>query len=150
MGCGSKGLPPALWSVINTGFGSCFARHSLMTEELPRIYANLPPEVPIHEKAKSIVTELFPTTIHQYSPLESAAGEIRLISLLPGKRSDVLDCRVIHVSLTGHPTYKALSYTWGQPKSTCSCHRFSFRRIVHAFPIHDTVDIHVQPSLCLT
>jgi len=59
------------------------------------------------------MNELFPTRIFQYSSLDSTTCDIRLISLLPGTKSDEISCRIMHVSLEDNPSYEAISYTWG-------------------------------------
>lgn len=50
---------------------------------------------------------------YSYSPLNYKLGqEIRLLVLSPGRKSDNLWCRIIHVNLDNLPVYEALSYTW--------------------------------------
>ncbi|OCK83140.1 HET-domain-containing protein, partial [Lepidopterella palustris CBS 459.81] len=49
-----------------------------------------------------------------YQPLEEPM-EFRLLELLPGERDDPLNCSLYHSSLTSHPHYYAVSYTWGTP-----------------------------------
>lgn len=44
------------------------------------------------------------------SPLSREKEEICLISLLPGKWNDAVECEISVVSLKEHPTYEALSY----------------------------------------
>ncbi|KAL9120434.1 MAG: hypothetical protein Q9187_003013 [Circinaria calcarea] len=50
----------------------------------------------------------------QYSSLDSTQSDIRLISLLPGTKSDELRCELLHISPQDNPLYEALSYTWGE------------------------------------
>ena len=49
----------------------------------------------------------------QYTSLDPAKSDIRLISLFPGKDSALVCCRIEHVSFNDNPSYEALSYTWG-------------------------------------
>jgi hypothetical protein len=44
-------------------------------------------------------------------------GEIRLLSLLPGRYKDDIECRLMHSKLVEHASFEALSYTWGDSKS---------------------------------
>jgi Heterokaryon incompatibility protein (HET) len=53
-----------------------------------------------------------------YSQLDAMCREIRLIELLPGSYNDYICCHMVVVSLDNEPQYKALSYTWGDPKIT--------------------------------
>lgn len=53
-----------------------------------------------------------------YSKLDAMCRETRLIELFPGIYDDYICCRMIVVSLDNKPQYKALSYTWGDPKIT--------------------------------
>jgi hypothetical protein len=39
--------------------------------------------------------------------------EIRLLEIIPGKPTDLISCRLIHVPLDNPGEYEALSYTWG-------------------------------------
>lgn len=49
-----------------------------------------------------------------YSPIDSTAGEIRLLILLPSTtHSAPIHCSLQTVRLADHPVYEALSYTWG-------------------------------------
>ncbi|KAF7509584.1 hypothetical protein GJ744_007622 [Endocarpon pusillum] len=52
-----------------------------------------------------------PRTYYEYQPL--AHKEIRLITLYPGPAQDEIKCSLSHHDLLSHPTYEALSYTWG-------------------------------------
>lgn len=49
----------------------------------------------------------------QYSELDIALNEIRLLTLQPGKSNDNVTCRIEHVSLHSANEHTALSYTWG-------------------------------------
>ena len=49
-----------------------------------------------------------------YQPLQEPM-DFRLLELLPGERDETLKCSLTHSSLTSHPYYHALSYTWGTP-----------------------------------
>jgi hypothetical protein len=42
-----------------------------------------------------------------------APNEIRLVQILPGETSSPVSCEIFHTSLDSHPSYEALSYTWG-------------------------------------
>jgi hypothetical protein len=54
---------------------------------------------------------------YQYRELEE--GQIRILELFPGARTDPLRCRLVHVS-TGDPgDFEAVSYTWGTEEPTC-------------------------------
>jgi hypothetical protein len=44
--------------------------------------------------------------------------EIRLVTLLRGRWTDTINCRLHHAPLANRPTYKALSYAWGSPRAT--------------------------------
>jgi len=64
-----------------------------------------------------------PTTIRNetaalYQPLDSHGEEIRLVTLQQGSFNDAIHCSLSKVSLKEVPSYQALSYTWGDPRST--------------------------------
>lgn len=47
-------------------------------------------------------------------PLEPDRQEIRLISIVPGKWTDIIECRLTTISLMDSPPpYEALSYVYG-------------------------------------
>ena len=48
-----------------------------------------------------------------YTPLVTAAREFRLFLLASGDQNESIDGAILHVSLDDHPSYEALSYTWG-------------------------------------
>lgn len=50
-----------------------------------------------------------------YHPLDSTAGDIRTIRILPGKDDDLLCCTLSHQPLE---EYTCLSYTWGEPPAS--------------------------------
>ncbi|KAF3766142.1 HET-domain-containing protein, partial [Cryphonectria parasitica EP155] len=54
----------------------------------------------------------------QYKPLR--VDEIRLLRLRAGRKGSLCSFEMVHVSLRSHPTYAALSYTWGPPGDTHS------------------------------
>lgn len=54
----------------------------------------------------------------QYSPLDSRKGEIRLVTLLPGKTGDAIRCTLSTACLDNAPKFTALSYVWGNPSET--------------------------------
>lgn len=49
-----------------------------------------------------------------YQPLQ-APMDFRLLELLAGEQDEKLRCSLTHSSLTSHPHYRAISYTWGTP-----------------------------------
>lgn len=49
-----------------------------------------------------------------YQPLQEPM-DFRLLELLPGERDETIKCSLTHSSLTSHPYYHAVSYTWGTP-----------------------------------
>ncbi|KAN0122155.1 Heterokaryon incompatibility protein (HET) domain containing protein [Hyaloscypha variabilis] len=53
----------------------------------------------------------------RYSPLRTEKEEIRLISLLESS-SSLVECHIEHAALCAQPTYKALSYCWGDANET--------------------------------
>jgi hypothetical protein len=53
----------------------------------------------------------------RYSPLRTQKQEIRLIPLLE-RSSSLVECHIEHGSLCAQPTYKALSYWWGDANET--------------------------------
>jgi Heterokaryon incompatibility protein (HET) len=79
---------------------------------------------------KEIITEasmnrqLEAVDLHQnptprpYGPLQLASDSIRLVHLLPGVETDLINCRTEEVTLSQVPQYFAISYTWGPPKET--------------------------------
>ncbi|KAK0752885.1 heterokaryon incompatibility protein-domain-containing protein [Schizothecium vesticola] len=55
-----------------------------------------------------------------YTPIDSANGEIRLLTLEPANNvDDPIVCSLEQVFLSENPVYEALSYTWGSPTPTC-------------------------------
>lgn len=63
-----------------------------------------------------------------YEPIDSENGEIRLVELLPGRYSDVIQINLYTKNLDDRPSYGALSYTWGTTSS-------SNRAIVNGCPV---------------
>jgi hypothetical protein len=53
-----------------------------------------------------------------YETLDIGREEIRLLELIQGAWSDPISCELRTVSLKHHPQFEALSYAWGDPKST--------------------------------
>lgn len=51
--------------------------------------------------------------LYPYRPLEKT-NHIRLLKLLPGVKSQKVDCQLMPVSLDSNPQYEALSYAWGK------------------------------------
>ncbi|KAF2259423.1 HET-domain-containing protein [Lojkania enalia] len=54
-----------------------------------------------------------------YRPI-TEPKEIRLIVLEPGRRTDPISCRLIHVPLSWRTRYEALSYSWGDQNNRAS------------------------------
>lgn len=52
-----------------------------------------------------------------YSTLDPATKEIRILEVAPGKPEGVIRCTLKHVSLLVHraPAYETISYGWGAP-----------------------------------
>jgi hypothetical protein len=50
-----------------------------------------------------------------YAALDVGRREIRIASILPGRWSEDVSCKLTVVSLDDNPSYEALSYTWGDP-----------------------------------
>src|SRR5438034_6605365 len=50
---------------------------------------------------------------YTYEPLNSADNEIRLITLRAGDTGHTIVCSLSHFPLHDAPSYRALSYTWG-------------------------------------
>ena len=50
--------------------------------------------------------------------LDDGASEVRLLSLLPGRKGDQIQCELRNASLDTIQTCEALSYAWGSPDST--------------------------------
>lgn len=68
-----------------------------------------------------------------YSPLDKGKREIRLVKLFPDPDPDYdIRCEISNVSLDTRPSYRALSYTWGNPNDTIPItlngHRFAVTR----------------------
>jgi Heterokaryon incompatibility protein (HET) len=57
---------------------------------------------------------------YRYSPLDTAAGELRLLEIQPGSGPARIAGRLIKCSLKKAPVYHALSYTWGDPSVVTS------------------------------
>ena len=73
--------------------------------------------------------------IWKYTRLENDSDQIRILALLPGKGDETIQCNQIIVSLHDAREYEALSYTWGDPKTT---HAILFEG--KAFPV--TANLH--------
>jgi hypothetical protein len=55
---------------------------------------------------------------YQYSKLDEAGRQIRLVHILPGAWADPVSCQLNTASLDSYPTYQTLSYVWGDPNIT--------------------------------
>ncbi|PQE05019.1 hypothetical protein CJF30_00004811 [Rutstroemia sp. NJR-2017a BBW] len=70
---------------------------------------------------------------YKYSPLSEEAGEIRLLTLLPGWSSEVVEIELYTYPLKPDlplPSYQALSYTWGNAEKrhlVCTAWGFSLK-----------------------
>ena len=62
---------------------------------------------------KGVVMALEPEKF-TYKPLQEPM-DFRLLELVAGEQDETLRCSLIHSSLTSHPHYQAVSYTWGTP-----------------------------------
>jgi hypothetical protein len=52
--------------------------------------------------------------MYQYSALDSSRQSMRLLQVWPSEHDDrLIECEIIHTTLTEAPPYVALSYTWG-------------------------------------
>jgi len=54
---------------------------------------------------------------YQPLPIETQKDHIRVIELLPGAKTSMIECNILEVSLTDHPPYEAVSYRWGDSES---------------------------------
>lgn len=112
--------------------------HQKMFQDIMAGVAQLPPETPLHIGTRTVIDQLFSSGIFQYSSLNIKSRELRLVSLLPGARSDKIQCRIMHVSLEDSPNFEALSYAWGdQSRGIQTILLYNFR-----FPIHRISGMH--------
>ncbi|KUJ14299.1 HET-domain-containing protein [Mollisia scopiformis] len=64
---------------------------------------------------------------YKYAPLAGPANThsrpVRLLKILPGSETDVIECILLDAELDTHPEYEALSYVWGvsTPAITIIC-----------------------------
>ena len=59
----------------------------------------------------------------RYPSLDQDRNEIRLITIHEAnKEAEIVNCRFEHVSLDDSPSYKVLSYCWGDPNVTRTIH----------------------------
>jgi Heterokaryon incompatibility protein (HET) len=67
----------------------------------------------------STMEPVYENTTFVHNPLRPEGRAIRLLNLQPSSDpSSNIKCTLQHVNLDDHPTYKALSYTWGDPDNT--------------------------------
>lgn len=59
-----------------------------------------------------------PQSITCYSRLDASVAQFRTITLLPGQRSDAVQCQLNVHSLDKPPQYQTISYAWGDPSDT--------------------------------
>lgn len=57
------------------------------------------------------------TKLYANVRLEQGSQQIRLVLILPGLESEIIQCKFHCISLVDCPEYVALSYAWGPPKS---------------------------------
>jgi hypothetical protein len=55
------------------------------------------------------------TITFEYQPLDVVMNEIRVLRILPGTDTDILQCRLEHIPLNDSADYEALSYAWHDP-----------------------------------
>lgn len=53
-----------------------------------------------------------------YKPLDVAEEEIRLVKIPRSQDAGIVECSLLTVTLQKIPSYKCLSYAWGDPKIT--------------------------------
>ncbi|KAF2140741.1 uncharacterized protein K452DRAFT_299457 [Aplosporella prunicola CBS 121167] len=58
------------------------------------------------------------TLRYEYEPLSDSKEAFRLLRLLPGPRTDPIQCDLCIEQIEGSPSYEAISYTWGDPNDT--------------------------------
>ncbi|KAI1428441.1 heterokaryon incompatibility protein-domain-containing protein [Xylaria sp. FL1777] len=64
-----------------------------------------------------------PVAVYQYrGELDSAAGQVRVLEILPGVRDDPIQCRLIVCDLYKEGIAEALSYVWGADTSQEAIH----------------------------
>lgn len=91
------------------------ARHFKTAVNAIHVSLHPAPPPPDLRDFREIYTRAASQNLYQTLPLlRSEDGEIRLISIQPGKTSDPLECTVATASLrtSPPPQYEALSYTW--------------------------------------
>jgi heterokaryon incompatibility protein (HET) len=54
-----------------------------------------------------------PAPIYEYKPLISDGSTFRIVTILPGKDDERIECSFLVVPISSIPKYSALSYTWG-------------------------------------
>ena len=65
---------------------------------------------------------------YQYAPLMPDGSTFRVVTILPGKPNDKIECFFLEVPVTAKPRYSALSYTWGSP--TLVAHVWIYERSI--------------------
>jgi len=53
---------------------------------------------------------------YTYKPLDTTKKQIRLITVIPGRRDSAIRCTLRIVDLDTNSQYEALSYEWGSPE----------------------------------
>jgi hypothetical protein len=54
-----------------------------------------------------------PAPTYEYVPLISDGSTFRIVSILPGKPNERIECFFLEVPISSKPRYSAVSYTWG-------------------------------------
>jgi hypothetical protein len=54
-----------------------------------------------------------PAPTYEYVPLISKGSTFRIVSILPGKLNERIECFFLEVPISSNPMYSAVSYTWG-------------------------------------
>lgn len=75
----------------------------------------------------------------QYTRLNPAHSEIRLVTVLPGVDGSQIQCTIENMSLMRPPKYTALSYCWGDPNKTLDI-------LVNDQPFPATTNLHAALS----
>lgn len=68
---------------------------------------------------------------YEYTPLDALGGEIRLLTLLPGRFNAPIcvTLKSVFLSAEKHPPFNALSYTWGNAIDPLNIHVTADRRV---------------------
>ena len=76
------------------------------------------------------------STTPLYSPLSESSDEIRVLTVEKADDESVpVRCKLDHMSLNEYPSYRALSYCWGDPNVTRPIH-------VNGHEVQATTNLH--------